>query len=54
MNKRMTDIPTNQRKTAVEKPLRIVDLRDAMGTCGGCDPGPDPTYDPEPIPLNLP
>jgi hypothetical protein len=30
--------------------LRLSDLARVIETCGQADPGPDPTYDPEPIP----
>lgn len=30
--------------------LSVKDLTDAMGACYALDTGPDPTYDPDPIP----
>ena len=31
--------------------LRLSELTESMGVCAFTDPGPDPTYDPDPIPV---
>lgn len=33
-----------------ESDLFLSDLTDVVGTCCASDPGPDPFYDPDPIP----
>ncbi len=48
MNRRLTDVPGEMKEK--DEALRMADLADAMGVCGGVDPGPDYTDDPDPYP----